>query len=50
VPGQTVAEQAVHEPQTVTLGYGYQPWRALLFLAGPVTLSSVLAVANMPGS
>jgi len=29
----------------VTLGYGYQPWRALLFLATVVTLSCVLAVA-----
>src|SRR6202011_4828334 len=29
----------------VTLGYGYQPWRALLFLAGVVALSCVLAVA-----
>ena len=28
----------------VTLGYGYQPWRALLFLAGVVALSCVLAV------
>ncbi len=28
----------------VTLGYGYQPWRALLFLAGMVALSCVLAV------
>src|SRR5262249_35132529 len=26
------------------LGYGYQPWRALLFLAGVVVLSCVLAV------
>jgi hypothetical protein len=29
----------------VTLGYGYQPWRALLFLAGVLALSCVLAVA-----
>lgn len=29
----------------VTLGYGYQPWRALLFLATVVALSCVLAVA-----
>jgi hypothetical protein len=29
----------------VTLGYGYQPWRALLFLTGVVALSCVLAVA-----
>ncbi len=28
----------------VTLGYGYQPWRALLFLAGVVVVSCVLAV------
>jgi len=28
----------------VTLGYGYKPWRALLFLAGLVALSCVLAV------
>jgi hypothetical protein len=28
----------------VTLGYGYQPWRALLFLAAGVALSCVLAV------
>jgi hypothetical protein len=28
----------------VTLGYGYQPWRALWFLAAVVTLSCVLAV------
>jgi hypothetical protein len=28
----------------VTLGYGYQPWRALLFLAGVVALSCVLVV------
>jgi hypothetical protein len=27
----------------VTLGYGYQPWRALLFLAGVVAVSCVLA-------
>ena len=29
----------------VTLGYGYQPWRALLFLAAVVVVSCVLAVA-----
>jgi hypothetical protein len=29
----------------VTLGYGYQPWRALLFLAAVVAISCVLAVA-----
>jgi hypothetical protein len=29
----------------LTLGYGYQPWRALLFLAAVVVLSCVLAVA-----
>jgi hypothetical protein len=29
----------------VTLGYGYQPWRALVFLAAVVVLSCVLAVA-----
>ena len=28
----------------VTLGYGYQPWRALLFLAGVVVASCVRAV------
>jgi hypothetical protein len=28
----------------VTLGYGYQPWRALLFLAAVVALSCLLAV------
>jgi hypothetical protein len=28
----------------VTLGYGYQPWRALLFLVAVVALSCVLAV------
>ena len=28
----------------VTLGYGYQPWRALLFLAGVVVVSCALAV------
>ena len=28
----------------VTLGYGYRPWRALLFLAAVVALSCVLAV------
>jgi hypothetical protein len=28
----------------VTLGYGYQPWRALLFLAGVVVVSCVLTV------
>jgi hypothetical protein len=28
----------------VTLGYGYQPWRALWFLAGVVALSCLLAV------
>jgi hypothetical protein len=28
----------------ITLGYGYQPWRSLLFLAGVVVLSCVLAV------
>ena len=29
----------------VTLGYGYQPWRALLFLAAVLAVSCVLAVA-----
>jgi hypothetical protein len=29
----------------VTLGYGYQPWRALLFLAGVLALSCILTVA-----
>jgi hypothetical protein len=29
----------------VTLGYGYQPWRALLFLAAVVVISCLLAVA-----
>jgi hypothetical protein len=29
----------------VTLGYGYQPWRALLFLAAVVAISCLLAVA-----
>jgi hypothetical protein len=29
----------------VTLGYGYQPWRALLFLAAILAVSCVLAVA-----
>ena len=29
----------------VTLGYGYQPWRALWFLAAVVAVSGVLAVA-----
>jgi hypothetical protein len=29
----------------VTLGYGYQPWRALLFLVGVVVVSCALAVA-----
>jgi hypothetical protein len=28
----------------ITLGYGYQPWRALLFLAGVVAVSCMLAV------
>jgi hypothetical protein len=28
----------------ITLGYGYQPWRALWFLAGVVVVSCVLAV------
>jgi hypothetical protein len=28
----------------ITLGYGYQPWRALLFLLGVVVISCVLAV------
>jgi len=28
----------------ITLGYGYQPWRALLFLAAVLALSCVLAV------
>jgi hypothetical protein len=28
----------------VTLGYGYQPWRALLFLLGVVVISGVLTV------
>ena len=28
----------------ITLGYGYQPWRALLFLAAVVAISCVLAV------
>jgi hypothetical protein len=32
----------------VTLGYGYQPWRALLFLTGTVILSCVLAVTLAP--
>jgi hypothetical protein len=29
----------------ITLGYGYQPWRALLFLAAVMVISSVLAVS-----
>jgi hypothetical protein len=29
----------------VTLGYGYQPWKALLFLAGVLLISCLLAVA-----
>ena len=29
----------------ITLGYGYQPWRALLFLAAVVVASCVLAIA-----
>jgi len=29
----------------VTLGYGYQPWRALLFLATVIAISCLLAVA-----
>ena len=29
----------------VTLGYGYQPWRALLFLGGIMTISCLLAWA-----
>jgi hypothetical protein len=29
----------------VTLGYGYQPWKALLFLAGVLVISCLLAVA-----
>jgi hypothetical protein len=28
----------------ITLGYGYQPWRALLFLTAVVAISCVLAV------
>jgi len=28
----------------ITLGYGYQPWRALLFLAAVVAISCALAV------
>lgn len=28
----------------LTLGYGYKPWRALLFLAAVVAVSCVLAV------
>jgi hypothetical protein len=28
----------------ITLGYGYKPWRALLFLAGVVAISCLLAV------
>ena len=28
----------------ITLGYGYQPWRALLFLAAVVVLSCLLAI------
>jgi hypothetical protein len=28
----------------ITLGYGYQPWKALLFLAGVLVLSCLLAV------
>jgi hypothetical protein len=29
----------------VTLGYGYQPWKALLFLAGVLVISCLLALA-----
>jgi hypothetical protein len=37
-------ERSWGEITKITLGYGYQPWRALLFLAGVVALSCVLAV------
>ena len=33
----------------VTLGYGYQPWRALWFLAAVVAVSCVLAVQPSVG-
>jgi hypothetical protein len=37
-------ERSWGEITKITLGYGYQPWRALLFLAAVVALSCVLAV------
>jgi len=36
-------ERSWGEITKVTLGYGYQPWRALVFLAGVVAVSCVLA-------
>ena len=43
--GQTSwAERLWGKITKVTLGYGYQPWRALVFLAGVVVVSCVLAV------
>ena len=37
-------ERAWGKITKITLGYGYQPWRALLFLAGVVLASIVLAI------
>jgi len=38
-------ERAWGRVTKVTLGYGYQPWRALLFLLEVVAVSSLLAVS-----
>jgi hypothetical protein len=38
------AERAWARLTGLTLGYGYQPWRALLFLLGVATIAVVLAV------
>jgi hypothetical protein len=42
--GTTRAERWWGRITKVTLGYGYQPWRALLFLAAVVIVSCTLAV------
>ena len=43
VPGTRWTERLWGKITKHTLGYGYQPWRALLFLAGVVVVSCVLA-------
>jgi hypothetical protein len=42
--GTSLQERAWGRITRTTLGYGYQPWRALLFLSAVAVLSCVLAV------